>query len=129
MVHHNNGVADARDRRFCARPSIIAGSCGREEPSEVVILCSSVAELPGAMLICFSPATPRTNGLSVAYDYDIIIDGGKPTCLDSTWPVRTCRAASRLFLISLDLCGCRVLVHATSPRGDLPNRIARLKRG
>ena len=31
--------------------------------------------------------------LSVNYDYDIIIDGGKPTCLDSTWPVRTCRAA------------------------------------
>ena len=77
----------------------------------------------------FLAGYPQTNGLSVAYDYDIIIDGGKPTCLDSTWPVRTCRAASRLFLISLDLCGCRVLVHATSPRGDLPNRIARLKRG
>ena len=25
MVHHNNGVADARNRRFCARLSIIAG--------------------------------------------------------------------------------------------------------
>ena len=67
--------------------------------------------------------------LSVNYDYDNVLDGGKPTCLDSTWPVRTCRAASRLLVISLDLCGCRVLVHATSPRGDLPNRIARLKRG
>ena len=42
MVHHNNGVADARDRRFCARPSIIAGSCGREEPSERVILCKTL---------------------------------------------------------------------------------------
>ena len=44
-------------------------------------------------------------------------------------PVRTSRAASRLFIICLDLCGCRVLVHATSPRGDRTNRIARLKRG
>ena len=37
---------------------------------------------------------PRTNGLSVACDYDIIIDGGKPTCLDSTWPVRTSHGAA-----------------------------------
>ena len=45
-------------------------------------------------------------------------------------PVRTCRAAQFvLFIICLDLCGCRVLVHATSPRGERINRIARLKRG
>ena len=72
----------------------------------------------------FLAGYPWINGFSVAYDYDIIIDGGKPTCLDSTWPVRTCRAASRLFIICLDLCGCRVLVDAMSPRGDRTNRIA-----
>ena len=66
----------------------------------------------------FLAGYPWMDGLSVTCDYDIIIDGGKPTCLDSTWPVRTCSAASRLFIICLDLCGCRVLVHATSPRGD-----------
>ena len=52
--------------------------------------------------------------LSVNYDYDIIIDGGKPTCLDSTWPVRTCRAASRLFIICLDLYWGRGIADATS---------------
>jgi len=64
--------------------------------------------------------------LSVAYDYDIILDGDKPACLTSQ-PVRTCRAAQFvLFIICLDLCGCRVLVDATSrPRGDRTNRITR----
>ena len=53
--------------------------------------------------------------LSVNYDYDIIIDGGKPTCLDSTWPVHTCRAAQFvLFIISLDLRGGRGIADATS---------------
>ena len=42
--------------------------------------------------------------LSVAYDYGNILDGDKPACLDSTWPVRTCRAAQFvLFIICLDL--------------------------
>ena len=41
MVHHNIGVEDARKLRFCARLSIIAGSCGREEPSERVTLCKT----------------------------------------------------------------------------------------
>ena len=78
----------------------------------------------------FLAGYPWMNGLSVAFDYDNILDGDKPTCLDSTWPVRTCRAASRLFIIYLDfLWGarnrgrdgflCRVIV---------TNRIARLER-
>ena len=54
------------------------------------------------------------NDLSVAYDYGNILDGDKPACLDSTWPVRTCRAASRLFIICLDLRGGCGIVDATS---------------
>ena len=79
----------------------------------------------------FLAGYPWMDGLSVTCDYDIIIDGGKPTCLDSTWPVRTCRAASRLFIIYLDfLCGAR-----NRGRDELlsqvivTDRIARLKRG
>ena len=74
---------------------------------------------------------PRTNGLSVACDYDIIIDGGKPTCLDSTWPVRTCRAAQFvLFIIYLDfLCGARNRGRdELLSRVIMTDRIARLKR-
>ena len=62
----------------------------------------------------FLAGYPWMDGLSVTCDYDIIIDGGKPTCLDSTWPVRTCCAASRLFIISLELCGGRGIADATS---------------
>ena len=55
------------------------------------------------------------NDLSVAYDYGNILDGDKPACLDSTWPVRTCRAASRrLFIICLDLYWGRGIADATS---------------
>ena len=63
----------------------------------------------------FLAGYPRTNGLPVAYGYDNIIDGGKPTCLDSTWPVRTCRAAQFvLFIISLEFWGARGIADATS---------------
>ena len=76
---------------------------------------SGSAQLAGATRICFSPATPWTNGLSVAYGYGNILDGDKPTCLDSTWPMRTCRAAQFvLFIISLELCGGRGIADATS---------------
>ena len=55
------------------------------------------------------------NDLSVAYDYGNILDGDKPACLDSTWPVRTCRAAQFvLFIISLELCGGCGIADATS---------------
>ena len=58
---------------------------------------------------------PWMDDLSVACDYDNILDGGKPTCLDSTWPVRTCRAAQFvLFIISLELCGGCGIADATS---------------
>ena len=63
----------------------------------------------------FLAGYPWTNGLSVAYDYDNILDGGKPTFLDSTWPACTCRAAQFvLFIISLDLRGGRGIADATS---------------
>ena len=42
VVQHNNGVTDARRRRFCARLHINAGACSREEPSERVILCKTL---------------------------------------------------------------------------------------
>ena len=55
----------------------------------------------------------------VAYDYGNILDGDTPTCFDSTWPVRACRAAQFvLFIIFLELSGGRVLVDAMSRRGD-----------
>ena len=67
----------------------------------------------------FLAGYPRTNGLPVAYGYDNIIDGGKPTCLDSTWPVRTCRAAQFvLFIICLDLYWGRGIADATSCSPD-----------
>ena len=78
----------------------------------------------------FLAGYPQTNGLSVAYDYDIIIDGGKPTCLDST--VRTCRAAQFvLFIICLDLLwGARNRGRdELFSRVIVTKRIARLKRG
>ena len=63
----------------------------------------------------FLAGYPRTNGLSVANDYGNILDGDKPThVFDSTWPVRTCRAASRLFIICLDLYWGRGIADATS---------------
>ena len=76
----------------------------------------------------FLAGYPWMDDLSVAYDYDIILDGDKPACLTSQ-PVRTCRAAQFvLFIICLDLYGGRGIADATSPRGDRTYRIARLKR-
>ena len=47
----------------------------------------------------FSPATTWMNCLSVAYDYDIIIDGGKPTCFDSTCPCARAAAPPSSFIL------------------------------
>ena len=61
----------------------------------------------------FLAGYPWTNGLSVAYDYDNILDGDKPTCFDSACP---CARAAQfvLFIICLDLRGGRGIADATS---------------